>query len=53
MEKGLFSRRPDEVLVAVYALDAAIRMFGICGSPQLMDFFPLRHDAFSQDRSKP
>jgi hypothetical protein len=25
-------------------------MFGICGCPQLMDFFPLRHGSFSQDR---
>jgi hypothetical protein len=51
MEKGLFPRRPDEALIAIYALDAAIRMF--CGCIQQMDFFRLRHDSFSQDRFKP
>jgi hypothetical protein len=29
MEKGLLTRRPDEILVAIYAFDAAIRMFGV------------------------
>jgi hypothetical protein len=40
MEKGLLTRCPDEILVAVYAFDAAIWMFGIGGCFHLADFFP-------------
>jgi len=40
MEKGLLTRCPDEMLVAVYAFYAAIRMFGIGGCIYLADFLP-------------
>jgi hypothetical protein len=29
MKKSLFPRRPDEILIAIYAFDAEIRMFGV------------------------
>jgi hypothetical protein len=41
MEKSLFARGPNEKLVAVDTLDAAIWMFGIWRRIQFMDFFPL------------
>jgi hypothetical protein len=44
MEKCLFPRSPDEILVAVYAPDGAIGIFwrfALGGHFQFMDFFPV------------
>ena len=44
VEKGLFSRCPDEILVTVYAPDRAIGIFwgfALGGHFQFMDFFPV------------
>jgi hypothetical protein len=41
MEKGLFARRPNERLITVNTLNAAIWMLGILRGIQFLDFFPL------------
>ena len=47
MKEGLLARRPDEILIAVYTPDGAIRVLNFGAFGRLKGFFPFRHDAFS------
>jgi hypothetical protein len=44
MKERLFSGCPNEILVTIYALDAAIWMFGIPRRINFVEFFPFGHD---------